>query len=305
MANYGFTTYDPQTQRIVGIVNSKFPIFGPRYDQIARCFKTFHLSDTSSLSYQTASLSLPSAVAGSTTKNEYHAYIKTLIKQVKHSFKKTPMGYCSIVGSVVKNTKMSLAFSNVSEWTSGQFPASFSTTGTKTTGSFPVISAAGESLREATTPGSISHFANNYMRVAKTSSAETNIVVPNNYPLTLNGGGDQIIPGNNSSTPDLFYDERLPYTVEADDEYIYFYRWAYWCDIWSRYYEDTYSAGTHIYWDERARSKGVIDYAGSEVDFTIYLCPYTMEDLLPTTPISPSSVGEWDADYWDGGKVWG
>lgn len=306
MADYGFTTYDPQTERIAGIVNSKYPIFGARYDQIERCYKTFHLSDNYSQTLQTASLSLPPATAGQTTKNEYHAYIKTLLKKVPHGFKKIPLGYATIVGSVIKNTKMSLEYTKVND-SLNAFPASFSSTGSHTTGAFPVISSAGEVLRQATTQGSYSNFANNTMNISRTAGDTIDIVVPNNYPMTLNDYGTQVIPGNNSSTPDLWSDERYPYSVEVDDTYVYIYRWTYWADIYSRYYENTTQSGTVISWDVRARSKGAIDYAGSEVDITIYLCPYSFNDLLPKTitPVDPSTIGIWDADYWDGGKVWG
>lgn len=276
MADYGFTTYDPQTDRIEGTVNSKFPIFGPRYDQIKRCYKTFHLSDTYSQPIQTASLSLPSAVDGMVTKNEYHAYNKTLVKQIKHGFKKVPLGYCSIIGSVTKNTKMSLAFTKTAD-PYNTAPANFTSSGSMSSGSFPVVSSAGEPLRAATTSGSISKFAYNVMTIGTTAGAEVAIVVPNNYPMALNDYGTQIIPGDNSSTPDGYFDVRLPYSVEADDEYVYIYRLTYWCDIYSRLYR-VYN-GTVLN-DFRARSKGAIDYAGSEVDFTIYLAPYSMKDLL-------------------------
>ena len=288
MANYGFTTYDPQTQRIEGIVNSKFPIFGPRYDQIKTCFKTFHVSEEYVQPYRTYDLTLPPTSHGEVTQNGYYAYEKTLLKKIPHKLKTTPLGYWVCTGALVKNTRMRLDFSNVSEFYQGLFPPSFSATGT-VTHSFDASGAAGQPILDLSgqTLTPLDTFYINQMTV--NTSGDVNIIVPNNYPLSLHnnagyGYGHQVIPGDNTTTPDGTYGVesviRYPYTVEVDDEYIYIYRLTYWCDIWSRLYEDTQSSGTHVYYDERARSKGAIDYAGSEADITIYLCPYSMEDLI-------------------------
>ena len=50
-------------------------------------------------------------------------------------------------------------------------------------------------------------------------------------------------------------------------------------DVYKRdyYYNNDIS---RVIWDLRARMQGIIDYAGSDFDVTIYLCPYSMEDLV-------------------------
>ena len=53
MSDYGFATYDGSVHnRRKGVVNSKWPIFGPKYTDISRCYKTFHLSDTTTKAHK-------------------------------------------------------------------------------------------------------------------------------------------------------------------------------------------------------------------------------------------------------------
>ena len=284
MADYGFATYDPRTQRIEGMVNSKYPIFGARYDKIKTSFRTVHINETYTQPFQTASLSQPPASAGQVTQNGFYAYEKTLIKRFEHKLGTTPLGYWIGVGTVTKNTRMSLEFSNLDD-SHSLFPASFSATGTRSK-TFSVSGAAGQAMLDSSGQSMTDEFKVNMMTIG--TSGDVNIIVPNNYPLQLNdnlgyGGGYQEIPGDNSSQPDYYSGTapaRWPYIVEVDDKYVSIYRLTYWCDIWSRYYQDTYDQGVHVTWDEQARSKGAIDFAGSSVDITIYLCPYSMEDLL-------------------------
>lgn len=267
MADYGFATYNPRTKKLDGEVNSKYPIFGPKYNSIATQFKTFHLNDTYSLPIQTASLSLPAkGFDGQVTSSSYHAYIKTLIKQIPHGGKngKIPLGYITMTGNIVKNTRSNIQFTKAVDVVP-VFCDAFTKTGSFTT-TFPAMSAVGEGLRDTTSGTSFSGFSQNYVPYP---------TFPNNYPTELSDYFGQIIPGNNSSVQDADYTERFPYSVEVDSQYIKIYRWSYWCDIYTREV-----MGSGDFFDVRTRTKGTVDYAGSTMDFTIYLCPYSLEDLV-------------------------
>jgi hypothetical protein len=93
--------------------------------------------------------------------------------------------------------------------------------------------------------------------------------------MDMSGYLGQIIPGNNSSTNDPEYMERFPYEVTADGNNIYIYGYTYWCDIWTRM---CYADGSFA--DVRTRTRAAMDYAGTSMDFTIYLAPYSLEDLI-------------------------
>ena len=54
MSDYGFATYDEKNpKKRLGTINSKWPIFGPKYANISKTFKTVHINDTYSPSYKT------------------------------------------------------------------------------------------------------------------------------------------------------------------------------------------------------------------------------------------------------------
>ena len=265
MADYGFKTYDSRTQRENGDINSKYPIFGPEYNKIATQYKTYHMTDTYSQPITTASINLPPVgVDNIVTINEYHAYVKTLIKSIPHGGKKIPLGYVTMTGKVVKNTKSEITFTNQKD-IPGIYPSSFSSTANNSI-IFPVASAVGQGITDLTSSSSFSKFSQNYVPYP---------TFPNNYPLELSGFKGQIIPGNNSSASDGEGAIRIPYSVEVDSQNIKIYRWSYWCDIYTRL-----CMGSGDYVDLRTRTKAAMDYAGSSIDFTIYLCPYSMEDLI-------------------------
>ena len=41
-----------------------------------------------------------------------------------------------------------------------------------------------------------------------------------------------------------------------------------------------YYYNNRVVWDLRARMYGIIDYAGSDFDLTLYLCPYSLEEMI-------------------------
>lgn len=294
MSDYGFATYDEKSgKRLEGVVNSKWPIFGPSYKQIKRAFRTIHFTDTQQYTFQTSS-SVVLPPAQSSAISEYHAHEKVLIATIPHGFKKRPAGYVSISGRFVKNKRCRWEYvRSYDRW--NFYPPSMTLNGIVTK-SGNMQSFIGGYLRPTTDDGGISAFNDNYYD----GYGEGDIAIA--YPADAPGwlaNNYYSIPGNNSSVEDQNGTERPPYGVEIDDENVYIYRYWYWSDVYKRDYLD----GA---WDVRAREKAVIDYAGSDFDVTLYLCPYTFDDLLPKQYVAPIlNVGIWDNDNWDNGKVYG
>lgn len=103
------------------------------------------------------------------------------------------------------------------------------------------------------------------------------------YVARLSDGGvsgrDIIIPnaclgvfGSYPNTIDLGIGPN-PYRVEIDDEKVYIYRSVKWTDhlVRAGYKNNTL--------DIRQRTQAIEDYAGSSIDVTIYLTPYSLEDF--------------------------
>lgn len=281
MSDYGFLTYDESGKKLQGSVNSKWPIFGPKYSDIKNSFKTVHFTDLTQYDFRTSpSVTLPSIGGGNGEQykiSEYHGYEKVLVATIPHGQKKRPVGYAVFTGSFVKNTRGKWSYTNYYD-RHGIFPPS---TGSKplygngqTTGNMQ--STAGDIIRATNSSGTMSAFSVNPF-------SECNISYPSNqYQLFAWLGSawenSFSIPGNNSSTDDHIPYDRQPYAVEIDNDNVYIYRYYYWCDVYKRtFYRNEYGYDQS---DLRARMQGIIDYAGSSFDVTIYLCPYSMEDFI-------------------------
>lgn len=267
MSDYGFATYDEKTgKKREGSVNSKWPIFGPKYGDIKKAFRTIHFTDTKSYSIRSASLSLPPQNEDG-AKTEYHGYEKILIATIPHGYKKRPMGYAVITGGYSKNTRGRWEYvRQFDNW--GMWPASTTLNSTRSESGL-MGTSVGYGL-DAFGDTNAYPFNENFFQNCGMS-------YPNDlYGYPMEGmyiaDGYFYVPGNNSSTPDNG-ERRVPYSIEIDATNVYVYRWYYWCDVWTRIYV---SGG----FDIRGRFKGIIDYAGSSFDMTIYLAPYSMEDLV-------------------------
>lgn len=285
MSDYGFATFDKKTGRKDVSVNSKWPIFGPRYKDIKNAFKTIHITDTKQ--YNPNAMSASSVVLPPTYPvvegeaqyliNQYHASVREdePILTIPHGFDKRPLGYVTISGTYSKNTRCVWDYTNFKDdW--GDYPPSAKLEGAETIAG-AMLSVAGSEIQDLNEPaGAGGAFYNNPW-----AGSGTGII---SYP---DGTADWLrynefsIPGDNSSIPDEYPPGkyRPPYSVEVDDKNIYVYRHYYWCDVYKRYYYIGNTISMRGY-DLRARIKGVIDYAGSDFDLTIYLCPYSMEDLI-------------------------
>lgn len=264
MSDYGFATYDEKSgKRLEGVVNSKWPIFGPKYADIKNAFRTIHITDTKQYNFRSSSISRPSATRNAIT--QYHGYEKVLIATIPHGYKKRPMGYATIAGSFMKNTRGRWAYTRITDYYNF-FPPSATLNNVGTTSGNMI--GSGDLIRPTSDTGDFNVFEMNPFSDCHISyPADTYWFLSDNY---------YIIPGNNSSTEDAFGYNRPPYSIEIDDTNVYLYRYYYWSDVWKRdYYYDS-----RVVWDLEARMYGIIDYAGSDFDLTIYLCPYSMEELL-------------------------
>ncbi|MBQ1569591.1 MAG: hypothetical protein IIZ78_00600 [Clostridiales bacterium] len=266
MSDYGFATYDKTGKKRTGSVNSKWPIFGPKYADIKRAFRTIHFTDTTQYDYRTSSsVVLPPAQRGGIS--QYHGYEKVLIATIPHGYKRRPLGYVTFSGSYVKNTRSKWVYTRTTDNT-GQFPPS-STLQAVQVGTGTMISNVGAPILPTTaTPSPGASFDDNYF--GETLSYPT-------FPVAFLVDNHYQIPGNNTSQPDGALHYRPPYGAEIDDTNVYIYRYYYWSDVYKR---DYYSYSGTVQFDVRARMSGIIDYAGSSFDATIYLCPYSMEDLV-------------------------
>lgn len=275
MSDYGFATYDIKNHnRKIGIVNSKWPIFGPNYNDIKRGYKTYHFSDSMSRVPKNISYNLPSPSAGSST--FAYRYEKAEAWRVEHGFKKRPLGYVTFTGNVRKNVRgyIHQYNNNGSSIWGGQYEL----TGLNTA-VIPVRSSIQGQMETAYTSSGYDPTAvvlrDSPFTIYDGSSyfPVGNLLVPTGTPSRVkttynlyngNDPDDMPVPGGGLTLP--------PYSVEIDDKYIILYRNLYSCDVWYR----TDSGSTQVY----DRVKIADDFAGTEIDMTVLFCPYSMEDLL-------------------------
>lgn len=275
MSDYGFATFDEKTGRNEMKINSKWPVFGPEYSKIAQQFKTIHLTDTVSKTVQTASLSIPALTYNFTGygtsydiwygESIYTTYVDEEIYRYEHGFKSRPLGYYTIAGNLNKNIRVNLVQTNVAGGANYGGDFTVNQVLNKTGMALPVRNG----MREATAGFGVLW--------------DSSLVIP----MSLNAGGtasDNVIIPNSClgifssypNTTELHSDYNAnwtPYKVEIDDTYVRVIRRTAWGDHIVR---AGYQNGTL---DIRQRTKAIEDYAGTTLDITVYLIPYSMEDI--------------------------
>lgn len=287
MSDYGFATYDGTLKgRLDGVVNSKYPIFGPRYDKIGQMFRTLHIIDNvgQSLSKVTSAPSYGgSGYSGRTSKLGSE---KKLIAKFEHGLGYRPVGYACINGKIAKTIRCS-----VQQWASiessrkslvgGDFGPLYGTLST-TTEVYPSIETqmhdgnigyGGELLFSGFTVG---------YSASGSGYPTPSISIPTECAWMGYASGSGFWYGNFIQSMNIrsgtdWHD--YPYVVEIDEEYIKVYRKVCWAYYRYRTQENNSGSGRGVY-DVKMDLKGIEDYSGSEFDMTFYLCPYKMEDLL-------------------------
>lgn len=270
MSDYGFATYDEyKKDKRTGSVNSKWPIFGPEYKNIKKCFKTFHIIDLKTQPYITASLPVPPG----TGTNQDKGCKKQLILKREHKLGYKPIGYATITGEVRQTIRGIFEYtlvSNVQEY----FPPSFTKYETLVRQTRLVSNA----MYSMQADGNVMSLGGSiFTSMGMATAAE-------GYPEPFAPGAvifhiPERVYGPVGTPYTNFWsdgDPYQPYTVEFDETYIYVYRNVFWGDTLMRYFEVTQVGNV----DLRSRAKAVTSYDGSEVDVTVYFLPNKREDYL-------------------------
>lgn len=275
MSDYGFATFDEKTGRNEMKINSKWPVFGPEYSKIAQQFKTIHLTDTVSKAVKTASLSVPALTYNFTGygtsydiwygESIYTTYVDEEIYRYEHGFKFRPLGYYTIAGNLNKNIRVNLVQTNVAG-------------GANYGGNFTVNQALNKTGMALPVRNGMRDATNAYNTLWASS-----LVIPKSQNAGGTASNNVIIPnsclGIFSSYPNTTelhrdYDANYtPYRVEIDDTYVRVIRRTAWGDHIVR---AGYQNGNL---NIRQRTKVIEDYAGTTLDITVYLIPYSMEDI--------------------------
>lgn len=275
MSDYGFATFDEKTGRNEMKINSKWPVFGPEYSKIAQQFKTIHLTDTVSKTVRTASLSVPALTYNFTGygtsydiwygESIYTTYVDEEIYRYEHGFKFRPLGYYTIAGNLNKNIRVNLVQTNVAGGANYGGNFTVNQVLTKTGMALPVRNG----MREATAGFAMLWDSSLVIPMSQSAggTAPNNVIIPNSclgifssYPNTTELHRD--------------YDANYaPYRVEINNTYVRVIRRTAWGDHIVR---AGYQNGTL---NIRQRTKAIEDYAGTTLDITVYLIPYSMEDI--------------------------
>lgn len=276
MSNYGFATYNGKAHnRLEGIVNSKWPIFGPKYKDIQHSYKTYHISDTTTNVASAVDLGVAQPTINHGEKSA-HRYYKEEVFREAHGYKKRPLGYVMVTGNAVKNVR-----GYINQYHTGSAPdygGDFVLSGVHTA-TIPVVSSLQHQMYTAYTSTGYDSRAltltKSFFTIYDGSQyfPDGDIKVPTaavsaikrDYGMYNGNDPDYVpIPGEGVLPP---------YTIEIDDTDIVIYRNTYKLECCFR----TDGSGNTIVYD---RVKGVTDMAGTEIDITVLLCPYTMEDLI-------------------------
>lgn len=272
MSDYGFATYDDKTGKIAEKISYKYPIFGPEYRNIATQYKTIHINDTKVNSVRSASLTVPNMIYQySYTGTAYDIYYgdsyyvsnyDELVYRYEHGFKKRPMGYAIITGNLVRNTRTKLVQTVVA--------------GSNVGGNFTVTPIFTSSVGLAPDRNGLKELGvvdipmwnSNILTVKRLSDGGVtgkDIIIPNAC-MGIFGDYPNLTDVKGSNT-------KAPYRVEIDDTYVKIYRNISWADHLVR------AGYQNATLDVRERTQAIEDYAGSSLDVTLYLVPYSLEDL--------------------------
>lgn len=275
MSDYGFATYDEKTGRVAMKINSKWPVFGPEYSKIAKEFKTVSLVDAKENTVKTASLSVPGYDYNFTGYGEsydiyygesvYATYVDQTVYRYEHGLGFRPLGYYTISGKLNRVTKVQLTQSNVKGGADygGSFTvnANFTSTGVCT----PIRGG----MRQADTDTWMWVYNQIVpMSLSNGGVAGTNVIIPDACLGVFSSWANRTDLHYN-----MYSEDFTPYRVEIDDKEVKIIKRYCWADHLVR---AGYQDGSL---DVRQRTKAIENYAGTTLDITIYLVPYSLEDV--------------------------
>lgn len=304
MSDYGFKTLKRGSEsRVDTAINAKYPMMGFDLSHRPSAYRTIHISDAKTNPFASSSTpgysspSLPSV--GSLTSiyygfndpqgnfhpilggsNKTSGYVRELIYQYEHGYDFRPAGYGIITGTINRRTRTNAIGTPVSgnyyfngSLSNGNWNkiTAFNTTeesGT-TQNLFPYMNGmkadTGESLN--------SHLFTYALRDAPSTSNPNAAVKEAMWRLSIYHFTN-FVQGDN-----VYY----PYDFEIDEKYVKIYRTYYWSEIYGQIYFDHTFYDSGYNWryqmQDYLRVKQVEQTAGSEIDITIMLFPYKMEDI--------------------------
>lgn len=279
MSDYGFVTYDEKTGRVSEKINSKYPIFGPEYKNIATQFRTIRLVETTERSPDDISSSV--AVPG--WQNEWEDgywygknYVQRTVEEevfsYKHNLGKRPLGYYTVTGTITRNVRADLVQKvQAGSGYGGKFNIYKNLTISRTLRPVP------NTMTELAFGSNVGFW--NYSIVQPYNNKSWAdyvdyqcINIPNaclsafaNTPGQSNLLGDD----DRNANGDIID----PYRVVIDDEKVHIYKRYHWVDNITR------SGKKNGSLDIRQRTKAIEDFAGSTIDITVYLVPFSEGDL--------------------------
>lgn len=280
MSDYGFKTIDKNG---TVAINSKWPIYGPKYVDIKKGFKTFHIIDNHTAQYHYGSISVPARPGY--TDNSYstqRGVEKVLIMQREHGFDKNPFGQVRISGNL-KTTTRSVIQQTVSVNSGYSIP------------SFTPMYVSGNTVSS----GMYSEYYSDQGFIDYTGSrggiyeitvsgypssgvqADLKVTLPQYSFVDWFTGYNSVLYDMNSYTQPDSYQKYMydmsPYEVDIDDKYIYVYRREHWLDQYVRHAEINNGQVVYDVWQ---RQTFVESMHGSEFDVTVYFTPYSTEDVF-------------------------
>lgn len=275
MSDYGFATYDEKSGKLAEKINSKYPIFGPEYKGIDAQYRTINIVET----VQNSPDNIDELSSWPNRNTEYWLdgtwvgysnairHKDTLITKFEHHLGYRPLCYYWVTGTIVQNCRCGMyQYLASGSGYGGEFSRSKTFTRTGKVG------AAMNYMTQTDTPqGYI--WQNQYVGISASSSiygydSSYQIQIPNAcFPAFSE-------PEYNSWEVIDSLAGNQPYYAVVDDKEVKIYRRHWWSDHMCRV--GTSRTGSP---DARQRAKCIIDYAGTNVDITVYLVPYSLEDL--------------------------
>lgn len=304
MSDYGFKTVNDIKNKDMNIsINAKYPMMGFDMGHKPMSFRTIRITDAKEIPISEITHS-PDYVAPARPTdaqlqslyygyndpqgnfwpitgyaNKTHGYFRQLICKYEHGYKFRPACYATITGNINKKTTTNAVGTPIAGryyWQGSVYDSnwnlmqSFNTT-TQTTGLggnlFPWINGMKAQSGEPMNRHYFNYTNNN---IPTTSSTRDGL---------QNGMRSLFVYYMSDS-----FTDKYPFEFSVDDKYVYVYRYAYWSDMYGRlhfdhtFYDDGYNWRYEI--KDEIRVKMIEQLAGSNIDITIMLFPYKMEDLL-------------------------
>lgn len=304
MSDYGFKTLKSGGGGLTDTsINAKYPMMGFDLSHSPSAFRTVHISDrktnpfASSTTPGYVSPSLPSVSSLTSLywgyndpqgnfhpllggANNTSGYVRELIYQYEHGYDYRPAGYGIITGTINRRIRTNAVGTPIA--------GNYYFNGTLNDGNWNKLTAF-DTTSESGSMQSLFPYMNGMKADTGQDLSDhlfTYTLIPANVPST-SSTSDGIRNGMSRLAmyhyTKLIDSARYPYEFEIDEKYVKIYRVYYWNETYGRlYFDHTFYDGDYNWRYEikdYLRVKQVEQTAGSEIDITIMLFPYKMEDI--------------------------